>query len=344
MRDYAKVGPKFWIGKTGKALRAAGPVAQVVGMYLMTSPHSNMLGLYHLPISYIATDTGLGQEGASKGLQSCIDAGYCAYDEESEMVWVHEMAFYQIADSLVATDKRSAGVQNEYNELPENPYLEPFFAKYASAFKMTKERVLPGHQISPLQGPSKALVSQEQEQAHEQAQEQAQAKGAGAVTATDLSIAMRKAGVQSQPADPRLIALAEQGVTPETVEAACAEAKKSKPNESIGVGYVAKIIERWAKDAAALKVAGASPPQKQDAWWATDASVTAKGDELGMKSLPGESMQAFKGRIQAAIDNGGKPPEQRAGPVIAIRDEGPKAVKPEGIGSLKSLIRTRDAA
>lgn len=90
MRDYAKVGPKFWIGATGKKLRAAGPEAQIVALYLMTSPHANMLGLYYIPKMFIAHETGLGLEAASKGLQRGIEAGFCEYDEASEMVWVIE--------------------------------------------------------------------------------------------------------------------------------------------------------------------------------------------------------------------------------------------------------------
>jgi uncharacterized protein YdaU (DUF1376 family) len=52
------------------------------------------------------------------------------------------------------------------------------------------------------------------------------------------------------------------------------------------------------------------------AWWATDATVTAKGQELNMHPLPGEQMQAFKGRIQAAIDNGGVPVVPRLSRVV----------------------------
>jgi hypothetical protein len=85
-------------------------------------------------------------------------------------------------------------------------------------------------------------------------------ENARAFSAVDLSVAMRKAGIQAQPADPRLIALASQGVSPETVAAACAEAKRSKPDETIGIGYVAKILERWAAEAASLKASGAATP------------------------------------------------------------------------------------
>jgi hypothetical protein len=170
MRDYSKVGPQFWIGKTGKALRKQGIEAQMVAMYLMTSPHANMLGLYYIPQTFIAHETGLGLEGAMKGLQGCIDAGFCRYDEDSEVVWVIEMARFQVGDQLKDKDLRIKGVQNEYDSLPDNPYLAVFFDMYAAAFCMTSKR----GETSPLEAPSKPLGSQEQEQEQEQKQEQAQ--------------------------------------------------------------------------------------------------------------------------------------------------------------------------
>jgi hypothetical protein len=100
MRDYAKVAPQFWTGETGKKIRAAGAETVVVALYLMTCPHANMIGLYYLPKMYIAHETGLGMEGASKGLTRAIEAGFCSYDEASEHVFVHAMARFQIADKL----------------------------------------------------------------------------------------------------------------------------------------------------------------------------------------------------------------------------------------------------
>jgi uncharacterized protein YdaU (DUF1376 family) len=77
-----------------------------------------------------------------------------------------------------------------------------------------------------------------------------------------LSKAMRDVGIMGQPADPRLIALAEQGVTVETMQAACADAKRSKPEERIAPAYVFAILERWAKEAAGLNARGAAQPQQ----------------------------------------------------------------------------------
>ena len=170
MRDYSRVGPKFWIGSTGKRLRSAGMEAQIVSMYLLTSPHANMLGLYYCPIMFIAHETGIGIEGASKGLNRSIEAGFCEYDDASEVVWVIEMAAYQVGPSLKPTDLRVKGVQNEYSSLPDNPFLYRFFEKYSASFNMEICRGKDGG----LEAPSKPLASQEQEQEQEQEQDKKQ--------------------------------------------------------------------------------------------------------------------------------------------------------------------------
>jgi len=166
MRDYATVSPQFWLGKTGRELRNAGAEAQVVAFYLMTSPHANMLGLYYLPVLYLAHETGLGLEGASKGLERAIEAGFCSYDEHSEMVWVHEMAAYQVGRSLKPGDNRCAGVRNEYASLPENPFLPAFFDRYQGDFHMLIKRESTGG----FKGASKGPPSQDQDQEQDQEQ------------------------------------------------------------------------------------------------------------------------------------------------------------------------------
>ncbi|ELW79909.1 MULTISPECIES: hypothetical protein [Acinetobacter] len=167
MRDYGKVSPHFWTGTTGKKLRQTHE-GLIVAMYLMTSPHANMLGLYYMPLLYVAHETGLGMEGASKGLQCACEAGFCSYDESTEMVWVHEMARFQVAESLKPADKRCIGVQKDYDSLPSNPFLASFYDKYAQAFCMTQKRGVNTKINSPLQAPSDPLQSQEQEQEQEQ--------------------------------------------------------------------------------------------------------------------------------------------------------------------------------
>jgi hypothetical protein len=172
VRKYAQVGPQFWsTSKTGREIRKKGAEAVVVAMYLMSSPHSNMLGLYYQPLLYMAHETGLGIEGASKGLRSCIEVGFCSFDEASEVMWVHEMALYQIGEGLKPKDKRCAGVQKEYDAAPECPFLGAFYERYKDVFHLQRKRVCAtneGQKTRPAEAPSEPLASQEQEQEQEQ--------------------------------------------------------------------------------------------------------------------------------------------------------------------------------
>ncbi len=152
--DYSKISSQFWLGRTGKKFR--GDVeAQVVALYLLTSPHASMIGIFYCPILYISHETGLTMEGASEGLGRAIEGGFCAYDTPSETVWVHEMARFQIGDSLKPGDKRIVSIQNHWDNLPEGPIKQGFYEKYGSAFSIVSSKPLP----SPSDAPSKPLPS-----------------------------------------------------------------------------------------------------------------------------------------------------------------------------------------
>ncbi len=140
MRKYGNVAPTYWTGDTGRALVARGSEAVIASLYLMTAPGSNMLGLYYQPLLFMAHETGLGVEGATKGLHACMEVGFCLHDPRGHFVWVVEMARFQIADQLEAKDLRCKGIQNAYDELPDNPFLGMFFDQYAGSFHLTRRR------------------------------------------------------------------------------------------------------------------------------------------------------------------------------------------------------------
>lgn len=135
MRDYAKVTPQFWLGGTGKALRGEQE-AQIVALYLMTSPHATMIGVFHCPVMYIAHETGLSIEGASKGLQRVVEEGFCTFDHDRELVWVHEMARFQISEELKPKDNQVQSVRRAFLQIPECKIRRGFHARYKVAFHL----------------------------------------------------------------------------------------------------------------------------------------------------------------------------------------------------------------
>lgn len=169
MRDYSKVSPRFWLGTTGRQLRAEGPDVQLVALYLITAPTANMIGLYALSTAALANDTGLSSERVLQALARLGELRFSEYDELSQVVWVLEMARFQVsekskdAESLKPGDKRCKGVQRDYNQVPDNRMLGAFFDKYADRFHLTQRRSDARAIVSPLPSPSR---SQEQEHAH----------------------------------------------------------------------------------------------------------------------------------------------------------------------------------
>lgn len=157
MSYYSKVSSRFWTGDTGRALRGH-PNAQVVAAYLITSPHANMLGFYYLPISYIATDTGIPIEGASEALQRLCDGHFCRYDKVAEVVWVFGMAKNQIGESLEPRDKRVISIRREYESIPNNQFLQDFFEEYGKAYHLETARTPKGPCQGACQAPSKPIA------------------------------------------------------------------------------------------------------------------------------------------------------------------------------------------
>lgn len=168
MRKFASVPPRIWQADL-KAVRG-DLEAIAVHYHLTTSGHANMLGLYYVPVAYIAHEMGIAPEGASKGLRSLIQAGLCAYDFEKDLVWVHDMASDQIAPHLSPKDKRVKGIAEQLAMLPICPITLGFYTKYRLPFHLHEERCLEDFELampSPSEAPSEPLRSKEKEKDQE---------------------------------------------------------------------------------------------------------------------------------------------------------------------------------
>lgn len=117
-----QINHRFWIEGEGKKLGEMGMEAQIVGLYLLTNPHANRLGLYYCPIPFIVHETGLSEKKVRNGLEAARLVGFCEYDEGSGFVWVKS-----------CLDLSPEEVQKEFAALPKNPFLERFRTGYKKA-------------------------------------------------------------------------------------------------------------------------------------------------------------------------------------------------------------------
>lgn len=137
MRDYSIVSAKLWIGETGKQLRG-NTGAQLLAAYLITSPHASMTGLYYCPLMYASQDTGMPVEEIRCCLDVLCDLGFCLYDDETETVFVLQMAKFQVGENLDLRDNRRTAIIREL-EKTTSPFRDLFVAKYCNSFKLDKD-------------------------------------------------------------------------------------------------------------------------------------------------------------------------------------------------------------
>jgi hypothetical protein len=154
MREYARVSPAFWVKGSGKSLRG-DPNAQLVGIYLMTCPAASMIGIYYLSIPTISHETALDPGEVRRCLSKCETVGFAFYDHDAELVWVPNMARYQIGDKLHSADKnKRTGVLNAIKQFSSHRFYSLFLEQYNDDFGLGLEA--PYKPLtSPLQAPSK---------------------------------------------------------------------------------------------------------------------------------------------------------------------------------------------
>lgn len=147
---YGVIFSRYWTGPTGRALRErGGKNAQLLGVYLFSNDYMNMLGLYPLKLRDIRDELGLSSVAVDKVFQvmRSPDLEYAFYDYATSFVWVHEMARFRLTikddTPLKPDDNKVTGAQRLYAGLPANPWLAPFFDRYAAALHLKTRRMGP---------------------------------------------------------------------------------------------------------------------------------------------------------------------------------------------------------
>lgn len=113
---YSKIDTLFW--SDGK-IRAMSPDARYIILYLLTTPHRNILGCYHLPKLYVMADTKLSQNKFTVAWKEVIKSGMVKYDEQSEMILVCNFLKYNPLEN----PNQVKGAIAKLKELPETPFF-----------------------------------------------------------------------------------------------------------------------------------------------------------------------------------------------------------------------------
>lgn len=117
MAEYGKVFKKIWRNERFRSLSEDG---QSLFLYLVTSPHSNVIGLFLIAIEYMASDKGWTIERARKALADLELAGFVKYDKETCVLLIPSWFEHNPFTSGNQVKKGLA----ELSEVPKTPLLQ----------------------------------------------------------------------------------------------------------------------------------------------------------------------------------------------------------------------------
>lgn len=86
MRDYGRVYSAFWQSPETRSFTEDG---RTLALYLLTSPHANLIGCFRLPDAYAAEDLAWSSERVREGFSNLIAKGFVSRDEGTKWVFIH---------------------------------------------------------------------------------------------------------------------------------------------------------------------------------------------------------------------------------------------------------------
>ena len=140
-RSHGVIKPSFWTGSTGRALRGH-PHAQSLAAYLMTGPHTTMVGIFYLPMVYVVNDLGMPDSAAQEATELLAADGFAERDAATDLVWVPNIARDQVGADMKAGDKRRPALMRLLEPHLKHPFGAAFVHQYGNQYLLDAKGLL----------------------------------------------------------------------------------------------------------------------------------------------------------------------------------------------------------
>ncbi len=87
MRDYGRVYSSFWQSPEARGYSETG---RLLALYLLTSPHANLIGCFRLPDAYAADDLQWSRERVREGFAELSATGFLTREDGASWVFIHK--------------------------------------------------------------------------------------------------------------------------------------------------------------------------------------------------------------------------------------------------------------
>ena len=174
MREYGIVQTDFWINPQYAGLSSC---AKLIAIYLLSSPHTTMLGCFRLPVDYIAVDLNLGKTVIQDSLHELIHLHFLSVDFKNHWIVIHPFLEW----NPIENPNQAKHILKLFDKVPECISVYPELIKILQTHKkqldeefLSRLETLSKGFENCFETVSKPFRNQKQKQKQDQEQEQKQ--------------------------------------------------------------------------------------------------------------------------------------------------------------------------
>jgi hypothetical protein len=135
VREYGKIHSSFW---TSRDIRSMTEDGRTLAAYLLTSPHSNMLGCFRIPPAYVSEDLGWDMERVRKGFAELFAKGWATLSEGSNWIVIHKFLKWNQPENPNVVKAAEKLFDQIPDECGAKPYLAWSIAEFEPRFSPEK--------------------------------------------------------------------------------------------------------------------------------------------------------------------------------------------------------------
>lgn len=122
---YQKIESRIWNDERFVQLT---PMQQRLFLYILTSPHGNLIGIYVLKKGYIIEDLKVLSKDLERDLKAVLKTGMVDYDERLGVVWIKNF----LKHNQLTNPNQKKAVPKILIELPKSHLIQEFINVYES--------------------------------------------------------------------------------------------------------------------------------------------------------------------------------------------------------------------
>lgn len=163
MREYGAIPTRFW---SDPPIKALSDQAKLLAAYLLTGPHTNMLGCFRLPTGYVAEDFSWSFATVSKRFKELLTISFVTRDRDTGWLVIHPFLDW----NPIENPNQGKSTRKLFEQIPPNTRILPLITHILLQHKTHLEEEFQNR----LQTLSQQFRNQDQEQDQDQNQDQEQ--------------------------------------------------------------------------------------------------------------------------------------------------------------------------